>query len=164
MCLCYQELSDAAHRAWFLWKPKKTAKLLLILVYREPIAPEPCNPSPCGSNAVCKERNGAGSCACLPEYTGDPYLECRPECVLNSDCPKSKACVNNKCHSPCPGVCGRNAECHVANHAPHCNCFDGYTGNPSVACHEIPRSIYLFMSTVRFRSPVFLILQSHLQL
>lgn len=101
---------------------------------------EPCNPTPCGPNAVCKEKSGAGSCTCLPEYHGDPYIGCRPECVLNTDCDKSRACVNNKCKDPCPGVCGRNAECHVVNHSPQCECISGYTGNPSIACNEIPKS------------------------
>lgn len=102
-----------------------------------PEVPMPCNPSPCGINAVCKERAGAGSCLCMPEYHGDPYVECRPECVLNSDCAKTKACVNNKCVDPCPGVCGIDAECHVYNHIPVCNCITGYTGNPSTRCHVI---------------------------
>lgn len=113
-------------------------EILRFLVQHEPEIPEPCNPSPCGANALCKERNGAGSCVCLPEYHGDPYVECRPECVMNTDCPKSKACINNKCKDPCPGVCGQSAECHVANHSPYCSCFAGYTGNPSIACHLIP--------------------------
>lgn len=104
----------------------------------------PCNPSPCGANAVCKERNGAGSCTCLSEYTGDPYAGCRPECVMNSDCPRTRACINNKCKDPCPGTCGINAECSVNNHAPSCSCLLGYTGNPLRACHLIPieRKIY----------------------
>ena len=101
---------------------------------------DPCNPSPCGANAVCKERNGAGSCACLPEYFGDPYTGCRPECVINTDCDRSKACVNNKCRDPCPGTCGLNAECQVVNHAPSCSCLPGYTGNPLAACNIIQAS------------------------
>lgn len=71
--------------------------------------PSPCANSPCGANAVCKERNGVGSCACLPEYYGDPYTGCRPECVQNSECDQTRACVNNKCVDPCPGVCPPNA-------------------------------------------------------
>lgn len=108
-----------------------------------PIPDEPlnvCHPSPCGANAICKERNGAGSCTCLPEYYGDPYSGCKPECVLNTDCPKTKACVNNKCVDPCPGVCGLNAECNVINHSPSCSCIPGYTGDPLTACHEPPPS------------------------
>lgn len=99
----------------------------------------PCEPSPCGANAVCKELNNAGSCTCLPDYFGDPYFECRPECVLNNDCPRIKACVNNKCKNPCPGVCGLNAECTVHNHAPSCACLPGYTGNPFLSCHFTQR-------------------------
>ena len=98
----------------------------------EPV--NPCNPSPCGANAVCKERNGAGSCTCMPEYFGDPYTGCRPECVQNTDCEKSKACMNNKCRDPCPGVCGLNAECVVQNHSPVCFCLEGYTGDPASTC------------------------------
>lgn len=97
----------------------------------------PCHPSPCGPNAVCKERSGAGSCTCLPEYFGDPYSGCRPECVQNSDCDRSKACVNKKCRNPCPGVCGINAECSVKSHAPICTCIQGYTGDSSRSCHLI---------------------------
>lgn len=108
----------------------------------------PCNPSPCGANAICKERNGAGSCICLPEYFGDPYTGCRPECVTNSDCDRSKACVNNKCRDPCPGTCGLNAECSVINHTPSCTCLPGYTGNPITACHmpPPPSKIILFFN------------------
>lgn len=58
---------------------------------------DPCNPSPCGSNAVCTARNGAGSCKCIDLHFGDPYTGCRPECVVNADCPQNKACTRNKC-------------------------------------------------------------------
>lgn len=119
-------------------------KKIFILV--QPPAPiEPCNPSPCGANAICKELNGAGSCTCLPEYFGDPYLGCKPECVINSDCPKDKACIGNKCKNPCPGACGLNADCRVSNHAPSCFCLEGYTGNPAVACHVPPPRTYLHL-------------------
>lgn len=106
----------------------------------------PCNPSPCGANAICKELNGAGSCTCLPEYLGDPYTGCRPECVMNTDCPRNKACINNKCLNPCPGTCGLNAECTVNKHTPICNCLPGYTGNPLQSCHLLPPSKILFSS------------------
>lgn len=117
--------------------------LVRLLTYLATAIPEerltPCVPSPCGPNAECRERNGAGSCVCLPEYFGDPYSGCRPECIANSDCPRDKSCVNNKCSDPCPGVCGLNAECRVNNHAPTCHCLQGYTGNPLSACREIPQ-------------------------
>lgn len=95
-----------------------------------------CSPNPCGSNAICKERNGAGACQCLPDYYGDPYSGCRPECVQNDDCRNDRACLNNKCVDPCPGVCAQNAECRVHNHAPQCSCIVGYVGNPLVGCHK----------------------------
>lgn len=107
--------------------------------------PTPCTPSPCGINAVCKERNGAGSCSCIPEYSGNPYVECRPECVLNTDCPRNRACVNNKCVDPCPGTCGLNAECRVVNHSPTCTCLPGYIGNALSACNLPPPSKIIFL-------------------
>lgn len=102
----------------------------------------PCNPSPCGANAICKEQNGAGSCSCVAEYFGDPYIGCRPECVQNSECDRSRACVNNKCKDPCPGVCGINAECYVQNHSPTCNCIPGYTGNANAVCNLLEPGKY----------------------
>lgn len=97
----------------------------------------PCDPSPCGDNAVCRERNQAGSCSCLSGYIGNPYEGCRPECILNSDCPPNKACIRNKCNDPCPGTCGPNADCNVINHLPVCNCIPGYTGDPFVFCNIV---------------------------
>lgn len=98
----------------------------------------PCVPSPCGANAVCREQNGAGSCSCIPDYYGNPYESCRPECTVNTDCPSNKACANNKCVNPCPGSCGPNAECQVISHVPSCTCSPGYTGDPFRYCTLIP--------------------------
>lgn len=109
-------------------------------VYADTRPPEPvspCIPSPCGSNAVCREQNGAGSCTCLPEYFGNPYEACQPECIVNSDCASNKACVNNKCKDPCPGTCGPNAECQTVAHTPSCSCLPSYTGDPFRYCSLI---------------------------
>lgn len=117
----------------------KTHLLMLYVFLKNISAPRevfrnPCNPSPCGPNAVCKERNGAGACTCIDDFYGDPYLGCRPECVMNTDCATDRTCFNNKCLDPCPGSCGKNAECRVFNHAPSCFCLPGYKGNPLHAC------------------------------
>jgi hypothetical protein len=104
--------------------------ILFINSAREPPRDDPCNPSPCGSNAQCSN----GVCTCIPEYQGDPYQACRPECVLNTDCPRDKACVRNKCINPCPGTCGQNAICDVINHIPMCSCPQGMTGNAFANC------------------------------
>jgi len=114
--------------------------LCLIRFSESPIHQEylnPCVPSPCGVNAICNEQNGAGSCMCLPEYIGNPYESCRPECTINSDCVSNQACMMNKCKDPCPGTCGQNAECHVVNHLPVCTCFNGYSGDPFRYCSLI---------------------------
>lgn len=104
----------------------------------------PCFPSPCGANAVCRQQNGAGSCTCIQDYLGNPYEGCRPECVLNSDCPSNKACVSSKCVDPCPGTCGQNAECQVINHLPSCTCILGYTGDPFRYCNLQPVESKIF--------------------
>lgn len=105
----------------------------------------PCSPSPCGANAICTEKNGAGSCTCMQNYRGDPYISCRPNCLSNSDCPRHKSCVNTKCVDPCIDNCGLNAECRVNFHSPVCYCLNGYTGNPTQICHKIEISKLLFM-------------------
>ena len=104
---------------------------------------DPCNPSPCGSNAVCNNRQRAAACQCIPEYFGDPYVACRPECVVNSDCPSNKACQRNKCIDPCPGTCGINALCQVRSHIPTCTCIEGYIGDPFTECRLKPLGKFL---------------------
>lgn len=103
-----------------------------------PVITTPCIPSPCGSNAICREQNNAGACSCVSGYIGNPYEGCRPECVLNSDCPADKACIRKKCINPCPGSCGLHADCQVINHLPSCTCRNGYTGDPFITCTAAP--------------------------
>ena len=109
------------------------------------IADDPCDPNPCGpySNPP-KVIGDRCHCTCLPEMIGSPP-NCRPECVMNSDCPNDKACVNNKCKDPCPGVCGIHASCHVTNHIPQCTCDPGYSGNAFVACTRVTTCKSLFI-------------------
>lgn len=95
---------------------------------------DPCAGSPCGPAAVCSSDRDRFSCSCQPGYFGNPYEGCRPECTVNSDCPPSRACINNKCVNPCPGSCGLNADCRVLSHQPSCYCPPGYTGNPYSRC------------------------------
>ena len=98
----------------------------------------PCEPSPCGLNAVCRVQNGAGACSCKPGYFGDPYHECKLECEENSHCDQTKACIQYKCKDPCPGTCGLYAECSVQRHIPVCKCPPGYQGNAFTRCAPIP--------------------------
>lgn len=101
------------------------------------ISPNPCLPSPCGQYAQCRDVGGVPSCSCLPTYIGAPP-NCRPECTINSDCASSLACINQKCQDPCPGACGFNAECHVINHMPTCQCSVGLIGDPFINCYQKP--------------------------
>lgn len=107
------------------------------VIHDEIIVRDPCYPSPCGSNAQCRNSNGSPSCSCLPTYIGTPP-NCRPECTINSECMSSKACIREKCIDPCPGSCGVYARCNVINHTPICTCPDGYTGDPFTSCHPEP--------------------------
>lgn len=99
--------------------------------------PPSCVPSPCGPNSKCQIVGGSPACSCLQDFIGAPP-NCRPECVLNSECGPTEACINQKCRDPCPGSCGFEAKCHVLNHVPICNCIDGYTGDPFIRCSPIP--------------------------
>jgi hypothetical protein len=109
------------------------------LIIADPI--DPCQPSPCGPNSQCQKTNGHAVCSCLPSYVGNPP-SCRPECVQNSDCPSSLACINMKCQNPCTGLCGVNAECSVIYHRGICQCAAKYTGDPFTQCSLIPCKNY----------------------
>lgn len=100
----------------------------------------PCIPSPCGQYSLCNVQQSRAVCSCLPNYLGRPP-QCRPECVVNSDCSMNLACVNERCKNPCIGSCGPNAECRVASHAPYCQCLTGYTGDPFNGCVKVVAAI-----------------------
>lgn len=113
-----------------------TSRIILCTIYTSAESPpekNPCHPNPCGSNAVCN----SGVCSCIPEYFGDPYVGCRPECTMNTDCSPNKACINQHCVDPCPGVCGQDARCDVINHIPTCSCPPQTTGDAFIACRPI---------------------------
>lgn len=74
-------------------------------------------------------------CSCSSGYIGSPP-NCKPECLVSTDCAQDKACLNQKCVDPCPGTCGLNARCTVVNHNPICSCPIKYIGDPFVRCIE----------------------------
>ena len=94
----------------------------------------PCAPSPCGVNTQCRERLDQAVCECLPDHRGDPYVGCYPECLANTDCPNSRACIRRKCQDPCVGTCGIGAVCSVSNHVPVCSCPYPTVGNAFTIC------------------------------
>lgn len=108
-----------------------------------------CRDAPCGPGARCRNNKGTFQCTCGRGLVGDPYNEgCRPavECVSNDDCPISAECVQlkgePKCKDVCEdAVCGRNAMCVSINHVAHCNCREGYGGDPIdniIGCRALP--------------------------
>lgn len=105
----------------------------LNLLVRDEIIVNPCQPSPCGPNSNCRTISQHAVCSCISHYIGAPP-NCRPECVVSSECSQDKSCVNQKCKDPCPGTCGINARCQVVNHNPICSCNNGYNGDPFVRC------------------------------
>ena len=134
---------------------------LILATTSKPDIIDPCNPTPCGTNAVCSERNRAAACTCLPGLQGNPYIECKPECTINQECPSNLACMNQKCRDPCPGVCGVHATCSVNNHYPICQCDPGYEGDAFVRCtrkttrkfqEEYFNNIFNFLTISRTRN------------
>ena len=117
-------------------------KLAIFDILAEPVIVNPCIPNPCGSNADCSVNGDRYICKCIGEYIGNPYVSCRPECVVNSECRRNQACTNQKCGDPCPGTCGNNALCEVINHNAICSCPLGYEGDPFEGCRRIPGIYY----------------------
>ena len=101
------------------------------------LPPNPCVPTPCGPNSVCQVVSNQAQCGCQANMIGTAP-NCRPECLVGSDCSSSLSCINNRCIDPCPGTCAPNAECRVINHSPTCNCLTGYSGNGFDMCRPIP--------------------------
>lgn len=99
----------------------------------------PCAPSPCGPNSVCEIKSDHPVCSCLPNFSGSPPY-CKPECIINQECPSSQACINEKCSDPCINACGSNAACNVVNHTPLCSCLQGYKGDAFIGCIAIEKS------------------------
>lgn len=108
-----------------------------------PTSLRPCSPSPCGINAYCREKQNTAYCECLPNFRGNPYEGCQPECLTNTDCLKSQACVKTKCQDPCPGTCGVGAICTVSNHIPICSCPLPTIGDAFTICQVIPEGILI---------------------
>lgn len=121
---------------------KITLILLINIVFFFSLEPKlkppttPCIPSPCGPNAECRSVDERAVCSCLPGMLGAPPY-CRPECVIDQDCPLQLACVGNKCRNPCTGSCGINAQCTVQNHRPLCVCNNGFEGDPFSGCTPV---------------------------
>ena len=81
---------------------------------------------------------------------------CRPECVVNSDCPKNRACLNLKCSDPCRGSCGLSALCTVVNHSPICSCPQQYTGDPFIQCTPMRKNTKIMKSlSTSFSNQIF---------
>lgn len=110
-----------------------------------------CSPNICGPYSVCHEINQHPVCSCQSGYIGMPP-NCRAECVVSSDCPQDKACINQKCTNPCtPGTCAENAICKVVNHNPICSCSSGFTGDPFIRCNRLERKI-AFVKTLQMKN------------
>lgn len=107
---------------------------------RDTVPEDPCRPSPCGANAECRAIAETPSCSCLADFVGSPPY-CKPECVVNSECPSNRACINQKCRDPCPGLCGANAICRVVSHTAMCVCDAGLTGDPFTQCQPIEKDV-----------------------
>ena len=124
--------------------------ILACLAIAPVVEEDPCEPNPCGPNSNPPRQIGDRChCSCLPEMIGTPP-NCRPECVVNSDCSSDKACINRKCQDPCPGLCGVNAYCSVRNHVPLCICNQGYIGDPFSSCYRQTSKSFFKMQNIFF--------------
>ena len=60
------------------------------------------------------------------------------ECLVDNDCPVSKACKNKNCVDPCLStICGDRALCKVEFHSAICYCPSGLQGNAHISCIEV---------------------------
>lgn len=87
--------------------------------------------SRCGTDAICNR----GVCECPNGFIGNPLRECRPECIVDRDCPTDRpACVYDICKNPCDDACGSGADCSLRGLTPVCSCPRDTSGDPLVRC------------------------------
>jgi len=101
--------------------------------------PDPCDPSPCGPGAFCTVGpSGNPICRCEQGLIPNPdtITGCKPECVIDPDCPgRDYICQDQKCvlkPDPCdPSPCGPGTMC-MANKLgnPICRCLAGLVPKP----------------------------------
>lgn len=97
------------------------------------------SPSVCGPFSQCKDFGDIPICSCLPGYLGHPP-NCKPECLLDDECPSIKSCLDQKCVDVCADkTCGLNAECLVIRHVPLCFCLPEHSGDPFIECSRISK-------------------------
>ncbi|XP_022241756.1 fibrillin-1-like [Limulus polyphemus] len=122
----------------------------------------PCDsPTACGTNAQCQPVDHQPFCTCLPNYTGDPRVECnKVDCIIDSNCgateicqnykciegcrsdnscPPDMTCIRRKCEDPCQfsAACGAHAICKTEAHTLLCSCPVGFSGNPLLECFRV---------------------------
>ena len=101
--------------------------LYYLYITGEPVTGEsihllPCEPDYCGPNSECSEdEHGRPVCSCLKSH----------------ECSDHQSCIRKKCQDPCPGLCGKYAQCTIKNHNPYCTCNPGFTGDPFTSCWPI---------------------------
>jgi len=101
--------------------------------------PDPCDPSPCGPGAICTVGpSGNPICRCEPGLIPNPdtITGCKPECIIDPDCPgRDYICQNQKCvlkPDPCdPSPCGPGTMCMTNKLGnPICRCLAGLVPKP----------------------------------
>lgn len=101
----------------------------------------------CSPRAECKASNHMAVCKCPPGLVGNPYIDCRPEiqpqCVYDTDCHSTLACIDSKCKDPCIALepCSLPSRCQVIPSSPVrtmiCICPEGYISSGSGTCKPI---------------------------
>lgn len=95
----------------------------------------------CGKNAECYGINHEAICECPLGFTGNPRGLCAPVvgCRKDTECPSDKACINERCESPCvANPCDNNSECRVFDHVVECECPPGFVGTELIPSTCIP--------------------------
>lgn len=103
----------------------------------------PCQNVACGLHETCRvDEHGQATCTCKSEFLWNPISSsCEkpsvPDCTSDLDCPTASACHPDalgvlKCTSVCSQfTCPPNSVCVASQHKGHCQCTEGYTGNPN---------------------------------
>lgn len=124
------------HRATCICNPG------FVLIETKCVDIDECLSNPCHLSAICKNLIGSYACQCKQGTISDPKTGgCRKpgDCFVDSDCPDSAICENNRCKNPCElsRACGKNANCIAEGHRAVCTCPLRTIGDANNECIQL---------------------------
>jgi hypothetical protein len=84
VCEVYRHVISCSCEIGYTGQPLSACYPIPQRIETTPSPRDPCSPSPCGPDSICRVQNGIAICSCKPDYFGVPP-QCRPECIVREN-------------------------------------------------------------------------------